>query len=252
VTEGRRVVVLTDPAAGMLEMDVAAGTTIRIGGIPFEVVGVVRAGAEQASQTAYIPVTSAPKAWTVGYPYTEARLRAHLKSESDWSAAQRQLLAALAKRLPKETMDHLDLRGNIPDRTRLSGLRRAAAIRASIIGFSALLIALVGLANMLLVSVSEQTREIGLRRACGASRSAIALGVLLEALVICLPGCVVGLGLGIGAAHFVGAWAHLTTAVPAFWIVVSAGTALLGGVLASLIPAVRAAMLHPVVALRSE
>jgi putative ABC transport system permease protein len=246
------VVVLTDPAAGMLEMDSAAGTTIRIGGLSFLVVGVVRSGAEQASQTAYIPVTSAPRAWTAGYPYTEARLRCHLKSESNWSAARHQLLAALAKRLRPLTMQHLELRGNIPDREGLSGLRRAAAIRASVIGFSALLIALIGLVNMLLVSVSEQTREIGLRRALGATRPTIALGVLLEAALICLPSCVVGIASGIAAAHFVGGWAHLTTAVPAFWIVVSAGTALLGGLVASFIPAVRAAMLHPVEALRQE
>jgi putative ABC transport system permease protein len=255
---GERVVVLTEYAAGLLDLDKAVGEVVRIGGLQHQVVGVIAKGAEPlhahdgTSPNAYVPVTSVPRAWASGYPYTQARLRVHLKSESEWSAAQRQLLAALAKRLPPLTMQHLELRGNIPDRIRLGGLRRAAAIRASIIGFSALVIALIGLVNMLLVSVSEQTREIGLRRALGASRPTIALGVLLEAVAICLPGCVVGLGLGVLASRFVGNWAHLSTAVPAFWIIVSSGTALLGGLLASLIPAVRAAMLHPVEALRTE
>ncbi len=250
--EGKRVVVLTDQAAAQLDVDPAVGATVRIGGLPFEVVGVVQQGAEAASQYAYVPITSIPENWTAGYPYTAAKLRAHLKSESHYGGAEKQLLAALARRLPKKTMQHLELRGNLPDRYRLTGLRRASALRAAVIGFSALLIALIGLVNMLLVSVSEQTREIGLRRALGATRSAVALAVVWEALLICLPGCMVGVGLGIVAAHYVGGWAHLSTAVPAFWIVVSVGVALLGGLVASLLPALRAALLHPVAALRHE
>ncbi len=258
VRSARRAVVLSDRATGFLGMDRAVGETIRIGGLPFQVVGVVATGPEilgsdDGATEALVPLPCIPAAWTAGFPYIgRARLRAHLRSESNWSMARHQLLAALAKRLPKQTMQHLDLHGNIPDRERLSGLRRAAAIRASVIGFSALLVAIIGLVNMLLVSVSEQTREIGIRRALGATRSSIAAMVVLEALVICLPGCIVGVGLGIVAAHYVGGWAHLSTIVPAFWIVVSACTALLGGLVASLLPAIRAALLHPVAALRTE
>ncbi len=249
---GKRVAVLTDRLVATLDMDTAAGIVLRIGGLPFQVVGVVEQGSQYGGDFAYLPVTSLPKMWTSGYPYTYANLRAHLKSESDYQGAERQLLAALRKRLPARTMAHLELHGNIADRVHLTGLRRASALRAAVIGFSALLIAVIGLVNMLMVSVSEQTREIGIRRALGATRSAVALAVVWEALLICLPGCVVGIGLGTLAAHFVGGWAHLSTAVPAFWIIVSAGTALLGGLLASLLPAVRAALLHPVAALRHE
>ena len=131
-------------------------------------------------------------------------------------------------------------------------LRSLLAALSVAAGIAALMIAIIGLVNVLLVSVSEQTREIGLRRACGASRSAIAGGVVREALLICLPGCLAGLGLGVLASRVVGGWAQLSTAVPMFWIIVSTGTALLGGLLASLLPAARAALLHPVEALRHE
>jgi len=248
---GDRVIVLTDRTAGSLGLETAVGETVRLDGLPFRIVGVVTRGAEIASEYAYIPVTSVAKSWA-GLLYGGVSFRSHLRSAGRYRAAERQILAALARRLPESTMRHVQLRGNAADRARLTGLRRSGATRASAIGFSALLIAVIGLVNMLLVSVSEQTREIGLRRACGASRPAIAGMVLLEALVICLPGCVAGLGLGIVASKYVGGWAHLSTAVPAFWVMVSAGTALLGGLLASLIPAVRAALLHPVEALRHE
>jgi len=248
---GARVVVLADPTTAALNLDTATGMLVRIGGLPFRVVGVVDRGFGGGG--AFVPFASMPGSWTAAvYPSVSPSLRAYLRTESGYWAAERQLLAALRKRLPAQTMAHLELHGNIADREHLSVMRRASAIRASVIGFSALLIALIGLVNMLLVSVSEQTREIGLRRALGATRPAIAAGVVLEAMLICLPGCVVGVGLGLTAAHFVGGWAKLSTAVPMFWITVSAGTAVLGGLLASLIPAVRAAMLHPVEALRTE
>jgi len=252
VSARSQVIVLTDKACIHLELDEACNKSVRLGGVLFRVVGVVQAGAEGASNYAYIPVTSVPARWFAGFPYTGAKLRAHLRPDSGYATAERQLLAALERRLPKQTMDHLDLRGNIPDHHRLSGLRRSAAIRASIIGFSALLIAVIGLVNILLVSVSEQTREIGLRRALGATRGRIAGMVVAEALLICVPGCVAGVGLGVLAARFVGSWAHLSTAVPMFWIAVAAGAALVSGLTASLLPAARAALLDPVEALRTE
>jgi putative ABC transport system permease protein len=252
VAAGSRVVVLTDAAASWLGLDTAAGEVVRIGGLRFEVVGVADRGTEAASEWAYLPITAVPPAWTAGYPYTGCRLRAHLRSESGYQKAERQLLAALAKQLPKATMDHIVLSGKQADVYRLRNLRRGAALRASVIGFSALLIALIGLVNMLLVSVAEQTREIGLRRALGATRGTIARAVVAEALLICVPGCAAGLGLGITASRLLGNWAHLATAVPAFWIIVSAGAALGGGVLVSVLPAFRASLVAPVVALRHE
>ena len=259
VRDGMRVVVLTDRAAGALELDRAAGETVRVGGLPFRVVGVVRKGADHGftltgipSQWAYVPVTSIPASWTSGYPHTAATLRCHLRSGSNYRRAERQLRTALAKRLPSVTMKHIELRGNIPDRLRLTGMRRAAAWRASVIGLSAILVAVIGLVNMLLVSVAQQTREIGLRRALGATRLAIGAMVLLEALLVCVPGCLVGIGVGAIASRFVGGWAQLPVALPVFWISTSIGVALGVGLLASLIPAWRAAMVDPVVALRQE
>ncbi len=248
---GDRVIVLTDSTAGSFGLETAVGETVRLDGLPFRIVGVVVHGAELASEWAYIPATSVAKPW-IGLPYGGVGFRLHLRSGARYRDAERQLLAALARRLPERTMRNVQLSGNAADYARLTGLRRSGATRASVIGFSALLIALIGLVNMLLVSVSEQTREIGLRRACGANRIAIARMVVTEALVICLPGCVVGIGLGIAASKYIGEWAHISTAVPMFWIVISTGTALLGGLLASLLPAVRAARLHPVEALRHE
>jgi putative ABC transport system permease protein len=106
--------------------------------------------------------------------------------------------------------------------------------------------------NIMLVSVTERTREIGVRRAVGARQADILRQFLAEALLQCMIGGVIGVGLGFGAASLL----KVTTGFPAD---VQAWVAVLGIVMASIIglffgiyPAMKAAQLDPVVALRSD
>jgi putative ABC transport system permease protein len=106
--------------------------------------------------------------------------------------------------------------------------------------------------NIMLVSVTERTREIGVRRAVGARQTDILRQFLAEALLQCMIGGAIGVALGFGAASLLKA----TTGFPAD---VQAWVAVLGIVLASIIglffgiyPAMKAAQLDPVVALRSD
>jgi putative ABC transport system permease protein len=106
--------------------------------------------------------------------------------------------------------------------------------------------------NIMLVSVTERTREIGVRRAIGARQTDILRQFLAEALLQCMIGGAIGVGLGFGAATLL----KVTTGFPAD---VQAWVAVLGIVMASIIglffgiyPAMKAAQLDPVVALRSD
>ena len=110
----------------------------------------------------------------------------------------------------------------------------------------------IGIMNILLVSVKERTREIGVRRALGARRITILLQFLCEAIVVSAVGGVVGIVIGVGAASLAEALTPLAATVdPKVVLFGVIGSAFLGA-LFGLWPALSAAMLHPIDALRYE
>jgi putative ABC transport system permease protein len=127
-------------------------------------------------------------------------------------------------------------------------------VASGIVGIS-LLVGGVGIMNIMLVSVSERTREIGLRKAVGARPSAILLQFLVEAVVLCLMGGLVGLLGGQGLASIMAAipGAKLEKASIPLWAVgLSFGFSALVGLIFGMFPAIKAARLDPIEALRHE
>jgi putative ABC transport system permease protein len=106
--------------------------------------------------------------------------------------------------------------------------------------------------NIMLMSVVERTREIGMRKAVGAKRRDILMQVLVESSTLSGSGALIGIGLGIGMAKVIQAVSPLPASVAPWSIAVATLMGLGVGVLAGLYPASRAARLDPVVALRAE
>ena len=119
-----------------------------------------------------------------------------------------------------------------------------------------LLVGGIGIMNIMLVSVTERTREIGVRKAMGARRRDVMLQFLMEATVLSLGGGIIGLLSGIGVSRLIdrsgvlgGDFTTLLSAdVAVLALVVSAAIGLFFGIY----PAMRAARLHPIEALRYE
>lgn len=129
-------------------------------------------------------------------------------------------------------------------------------IATGIVGVS-LLVGGVGIMNIMLVSVSERTREIGLRKAVGARPAAILLQFLVEAVVLCLIGGAIGLVLGQAitstVASFLPEEAKIEhTSVPMSAIVLAFGFSAGVGLIFGMFPAIKAARLDPIEALRHE
>ncbi len=129
-------------------------------------------------------------------------------------------------------------------------------IATGIVGIS-LLVGGVGIMNIMLVSVSERTREIGLRKAVGARPSAILLQFLVEAVVLCLIGGAIGLALGQAltttVASFLPQEAKVERmVVPPLAIALAFGFSAGVGLIFGMFPAIKAARLDPIEALRHE
>ncbi|MGA2496172.1 MAG: ABC transporter permease [Tepidisphaeraceae bacterium] len=127
-------------------------------------------------------------------------------------------------------------------------------IATCVVGIS-LLVGGVGIMNIMLVSVSERTREIGLRKAVGARPSAILLQFLVEAVMLCLFGGALGLAGGQGLTSII---AHIPGAdlerayIPPWAILLAFGFSASVGLIFGMFPAVKAARLDPIEALRHE
>ncbi len=106
--------------------------------------------------------------------------------------------------------------------------------------------------NIMLVSVIERTREIGVRLALGARKRDILIQVLVEAATLSGLGAALGIAIGIGLGKAVDALTPLPATIPMFWLAFAVSTGIIIGVLAGIYPAMRAAGLDPVVALRAE
>jgi len=115
-----------------------------------------------------------------------------------------------------------------------------------------LLVGGIGIMNIMLVTVTERTREIGIRKAVGATSSNILVQFLIEALVLTMGGGAIGMALGITASSVLSRFMNIVPEVTLGIVSLAAGVACTVGLVFGTYPAMRAAQLHPIEALRHE
>ncbi len=115
-----------------------------------------------------------------------------------------------------------------------------------------LLVGGIGIMNIVLATVLERTREIGIRRATGARRRDIVRQFLLESVLISVGGGLLGIGFGFGLSHSIATFAEWKTIVTTASVVIAFGVSFVVGVMFGIYPAMKAARINPIDALRYE
>lgn len=115
-----------------------------------------------------------------------------------------------------------------------------------------LLVGGIGIMNIMLASVTERTREIGIRRALGARQRHITIQFLIETVVLSTAGGLLGAVLGVAGAHIITQLADWNTIIRAWSVIVSFSLSVLVGIFFGLYPAISAAKLDPIEALRYD
>jgi len=250
----------------LLAAEEMIGQHIRIASGLFEVTGIVKnetGGAVRAPDSeadAYIPLTTGTRLFgeanirysAGGMEGEKVELSEIIVKMDDTKAVETgsKAIESVLTRFHKKK----DFRIDVP----LTLLREAERTKrtynivlGAIAGIS-LLVGGIGIMNIMLASVTERTKEIGIRRAIGARRSRIVIQFLINTCVLSIGGGIVGLLLGIAIPFLITVFTDMPTVVQPYSLILAFGISVGIGIIFGLYPAMRAAALDPIEALRHE
>jgi putative ABC transport system permease protein len=240
------------------------GESISINEVPFRVVGVMESkggsGFGDADDVVFIPLTTAHtrlfSARSASGDYTVSIIYAATASEKQIPAARQQVTELLRQRhkiVFGTDEDDFTIITQADVQSALITLTNAITLFLGTVSAISLLVGGIGIMNIMLVSVTERTREIGIRKAVGAKRRDILVQFLIEAVVLSLIGGGIGIGLGMLGSDAVGRLsADLAPYVSLDTIAIATSFSIVVGIFFGLYPAIRAAQLNPIEALRYE
>jgi len=236
------------------------GKFIKVSGVPFQVIGWFDdTGGDRDIRRVYLPYTTAQRVYSNTDRYWSMNITTHanLEQSREMEAQVRRELASRLKFDPDDKRAVFVFNG-VENYEQFMNLFRGIRVFVWIIGLGTIIAGIVGVSNIMMITVRERTREIGIRKSIGASPWSIIFMVLMEAIVITTTAGYIGLFFGVGLLElvsplFAASDNYFRNPEVNFNIALSATAILiLAGTVAGFIPARKAASIKPVEALKEE
>ena len=233
------------------------GKTIRIGSMPFMVIGTLKEKGENGmgmdqDDIVIMPYSTVQKRM-LGINFIQ-QIVCSAASEDVAEAAVEEIenILRASHKIPTGGVDDFEVRTQqemLEMMTSMTGMITTVLIAIALIS---LLVGCIGIMNIMYVTVTERTKEIGLRMSIGAKNAAILMQFLTESIILSLIGGVLGLFLGIGLSYVVALAMSLPFVVNVLWMFISFISCAILGLIAGFFPALKASRTDPINALRYE
>lgn len=233
------------------------GKTIRVGKMPFKVIGTLKEKGENAmgmdqDDIIIMPFSTVQKRM-LGIDFIH-QIVCSAASEDVAEAAVEEIenLLRISHKIPTGGTDDFEVRTQqelLEMMTSMTGMITTVLIAIALIS---LLVGCIGIMNIMYVTVTERTKEIGLRMSIGAKNAAILMQFLTESIILSLIGGVLGLVLGVVLSYFVDLIMSLPFIVNVLWMIISFVSCAVLGLIAGFFPALKASRTDPINALRYE
>ncbi len=234
------------------------GQQLRIKNVSFLVIGVMQPKGSvmgtNYDDTAYVPITTMANrivGRTSPYGIDVTLISVSAKDSASLRAAQFQITNLLRLRHQIALQDDFTVQNQKNVLDIVSAVTGALTITLAAIAGISLLVGGIGIMNIMLVSVTERTQEIGLRKAIGACQQDILTQFLIEAVILSVAGGLIGTLIGTSGTLLIGVFTPLNAGVSPVAITLAVGVSGGIGIFFGVIPARQAALLDPIVALRS-
>lgn len=269
--EERKVAVLTKKTKELLFKDKPAlGKWISLGGIPFQVIGIDTKESRDETGRCYIPHSTAQKIFNKGFNTDAIQftvLGLTTKEANDVFAEKLRLTLCQKLIVHPEDKSAFNIWNMASDYVQTMNIFKTIDMFVLFIGICTLIAGIVGVGNIMVITVKERTREFGIRKAIGATPMLILTSILLESVVITALFGYIGMILGIGILELVGMAIGSsgggeggTQTVQVFKdpsvdigiVILATVILIISGLFAGYIPARKAVKIKPIDAIRAE
>ncbi len=254
----RRVVVLgTDVIQKLFPFQDPINQSISINGIGFDVIGTLQRKGEMFGQSqdnfVIIPITTYLQYF--GNRWTSLGISIKAPDSESFDLVKEEVIdqMRIVRGLGPEDENDFEVTSNDALIDTFGSFTAGIKLFAGAVSIIALVVAGIGIMNIMLVSVSERIKEIGIRKAIGATRNNILFQFLLEAVFLSLIGGIIGVLLGIGVGNMVTlVMKNVAPVIPIDWVFIGLGVCSFIGIVFGIYPAYKAAGLDPIESLRHE